>query len=143
MSSIVDTADHAVEHVKESAVHAAGQAKGSFVELGVQALKLVNTLRAMEMRGVDNLLDRVGLERKGSALRPVLWFAVGAVTAGAIVMILAPTSGKELRDRIVKILDRGRSEAKVAEPAKVAPVAEAKKPEAVPANGEKRPPIPS
>jgi gas vesicle protein len=51
------------------------------------------------------VLDRLGLQRRQSALTPALWFAAGAVVAGAAVMLLAPTSGKKLRQRIASILD--------------------------------------
>lgn len=97
-----------MDPIKETAT----RAKGSLLDFGTQVLKFVNTLRVMEMRGADTLLDRVGLQRRESALRPVLWFAAGAVVAGSVVLMLAPVSGKQLRRRIAKMLDDGLDEAK-------------------------------
>jgi gas vesicle protein len=112
MRSITNTADQAVDQVKETAAHAAGFAKGNLLDLGTQVLKFVNNLRVMEMRGADNLLDRVGLQRRESSLRPILWFAAGAIAAGSVVLMLAPASGKQLRNRIARMLDDGLTEAK-------------------------------
>ncbi len=115
MSSIATTAGNATEHIKDTATRTAAQAKGSFLELGTQVLRLVNGLRVLEMRTADNLLDRVGLQRRESALRPVLWFAAGAVVAGSAVLLLTPATGKQLRSRIAKLLTAGIDEAKSVE----------------------------
>jgi hypothetical protein len=72
--------------------------------LGAQALKLTNSLRAIETQGVDSLLDHFGLQRREGALGPAVWFAAGALTAGAIIFfLLAPESSKKLRDRIAQL----------------------------------------
>ena len=113
MRTIADTADNAVDHVKETAT----RAKGNLLDFGTQILKFVNTLRVMETRAADGLLDRVGLQRREGALRPVLWFAAGAVVAGSVALILTPVSGKQLRRRIAKMLDDGLDEAKHVEAA--------------------------
>jgi hypothetical protein len=94
MSTLSSTAEHATEQLKDT-----------FVDLSTQAMKLFNNVREAEDRGMAAVLDRLGLQRRQSALTPALWFAAGAVVAGAAVMLLAPTSGKKLRQRIASILD--------------------------------------
>jgi hypothetical protein len=112
MNSIANSAEHAASQVKEAATHTATRAKGNLMDFGTQVLKFVNNLRVMEMRGADNLLDRIGLQRQKSSLGPVLWFAAGAVTAGSVALVLSPTSGKELRRKIAKFLTTGIDDAK-------------------------------
>jgi hypothetical protein len=51
------------------------------------------------------VLDHLGLQRRESALRPILWFVAGAATAGAIAFLLAPTQGKRIRERIMKAFE--------------------------------------
>jgi hypothetical protein len=109
MRSFIDTAGRTVDH-----------SRSSLVDLGAQALKLTNSLRAIETRGVDSLLDHFGLQRRKGALGPAVWFAAGAVAAGAIILLLAPESGKKLRDRIAQLWEsRGEKEAEA--PPRVAP----------------------
>jgi hypothetical protein len=101
MRSLIDTAERTVDHTRSS-----------LVDLGAQALKLTNSLRGIETRGVDSLLDHLGLQRRKGALGPAVWFAAGAVAAGAIFLLLAPESGKKLRDRIAQLWEsRGEKEA--------------------------------
>ncbi len=84
----------------------------SLVESGAQARRLTKSLRAIEARGVDSLLGHVGLRRRAGALGPVVCFTAGAITAGAIVFLLAPESGKRLRGRIVQLWEsRGEKKA--------------------------------
>lgn len=97
----------------------ADQMLSSLVDSGAQARRLITSLRAVEARGVDSLLDHVGLRRRGNALGPVVWFVAGAITAGAIVFLLAPESGKRLRGRIVQLWE-SRGEKKAEPPAGVA-----------------------
>jgi hypothetical protein len=96
MSFFIRTAGRTVDHTRSS-----------LVDLGAQALKLTDSLRAIESRGVDSLLGRFGLQRRESALGRVMWFAAGAVTAGAIVLLLAPEAGKRLRGRIARLWESG------------------------------------
>ena len=104
MTTISDTADHAADHMKDVASHA----RGTMLDLAAQAMKLVNGAREAESRGVDTLLDRMGLQRRRSGFVPVLWFAAGAIAAAGVVLLLAPTSGKSLRKRIAGFLDDGK-----------------------------------
>lgn len=92
MSSFIHTAERAVDHTRSS-----------LVDLGAEALKLTDSLRAIETRAVDSLLARFGLRRREGGLGRMVWFAAGAVAAGAIVFLLAPESGKGLRARILKL----------------------------------------
>ena len=95
MSSVIDTTERAVRYTR-----------GSLNEFGTQAQKLINSLGELETRGVDSLLDRFGLQRRESALRPVMWFAAGAVVAGVVVFALVPTARKNLRERIAHLFER-------------------------------------
>jgi hypothetical protein len=97
MTTISNTADHAADAISH--------ARAALLDLPGQMMKLVESARETERRGVDTLLDRMGLQRRQSALAPVAWFAAGAVVAGAAAFILAPTSGKQLRRRIAAFLD--------------------------------------
>jgi hypothetical protein len=100
MTTISNTTDHAAEQVKEAASHA----RTTFLDLSTQVMKLINGAREAEGRGVEAVLDRLGLQRRTSALGPVLWFAVGAAVAGTSVVLMTPTSGKKLRRRIARFL---------------------------------------
>ena len=111
MRSIANTADDAMDQVKNTAV----SAKGNLMDFGTQALKFINTLRVMEMRSADTVLDRIGLQRRESALRPFMWFAAGGLAVGAVALALAPESGKNLRARVARMLDKGVAKAKDAE----------------------------
>ncbi len=112
MNSIAARAEGAADQVRESATRTSAAARSTFLDLGTQVLRFVNGLRAFEARTADGLLDRVGLQRRESALRPVVWFAAGAVTAGAAVLVLAPSSGKHLRRQLAKLFTDGADEAK-------------------------------
>jgi hypothetical protein len=111
MSSFFRTAERTVDHTRSS-----------LIDLGAQTLKLIDSLRAIETRGVDSLLHGIGLRRRGGALGPIVWFATGAVTAGAVVFLLAPESGKKLRSRIVQLWE-SRGEKKAEPPTRVATAA--------------------
>jgi hypothetical protein len=110
MTTISDSAGHATEQVKEAASHA----RARFFDFSTQVLKLVNGIREAQGRGADTVLDRLGLQRQTGPLGPALWFAAGAVTAGAAVLLLAPMSGKKLRQRIASFIG-GEVQAAVAE----------------------------
>jgi len=101
MSSVSDTAERAVHQVKDTAAHT----RSALFDFGAQALRLVNDIRAAEVRGVDSVLGGLGLQRRESALRPVLWFVAGAAVAGAVVFFLAPTQGKKIRDGLRSVID--------------------------------------
>lgn len=103
MSTISDSAEHAAEQVKETASHA----RARFFDFSTQVLKLVNGIREAQGRGTDSVLDRLGLQRQTGPLGPALWFAAGAVTAGAAVFLTASPSGRKLRQRIASFLGGG------------------------------------
>jgi len=101
MATISNTADQASDFVKDAASHT----KSTFFDLSTQVMKMINNAREAEGRGVDMMLDRLGLQRRQSALGPVLWFTAGAVVAGTAVLLFAPTSGQSLRQRLAKFID--------------------------------------
>ena len=81
MSNAKDAAEHATDAIKDTGA----SAKSSLLDVGVQLMRLFNDARAMESRGVESLLGRVGLQRQQSAAVPVLWFAAGWL------LLLAPS----------------------------------------------------
>ena len=60
-------------------------------------------VRARRARAIDGLLRRMDLQPRRSALRPLLWIAIGGVAGAAIVLFLAPESGRKLRERLTKL----------------------------------------
>jgi len=101
MESVSNTADRATERVREVASHT----RTTFLDLSTQVLKLINGAREAQGRGVDAVLDGLGLQRRRSALAPVLWFAAGAVVGGTALLMVSPVSGKKLRERIASFID--------------------------------------
>jgi hypothetical protein len=108
MSSVADTAERAAHQVKDTAAHT----RASLLDLGAQALRFWNDMRTAELRGVDSVLGRIGLQRRASAPSPIVWFVAGAAVAGVVLFVLAPTQGKKLRERITGALhDRASKKA--------------------------------
>jgi hypothetical protein len=100
MRSAGRNASHAVDQVKETV----SSARSSLVDLGVQAMKFLDTVRSQEERALDSALEHIGLQRRQSSLRPMLFFVTGAIVAGSIALVLAPASGKKLRAKILDLL---------------------------------------
>lgn len=46
---------------------------------------------------VDGLLDRAGLQRKTTLGQHALWVGAGVLVGGVVALLLAPSSGKDLR----------------------------------------------
>ncbi len=139
MTTLSNTADHAADQVKDAASHV----RGTLLEFSTQVLKLVNRAREAEGRGVDSVLHGLGLERRRSALGPVLWFAAGAVVAGTAVLLTSPTSGQKLRKAIASFFGReieavGHEDDAVMQRAENGVKADAPAPESTPSNGAKR-----
>jgi hypothetical protein len=93
MSSISKTADHARD--------ATLMVRACLLELGSQALRLVNNIRERESNGV--FLAHVGRRREPSHLSPAVWLAAGATLAGGAFFLLAPR-GADLRSRIGSLI---------------------------------------
>lgn len=104
MNSAISNAQHVASNAVDQVKAGADSTRSSFIDLGVQALKFFNQVRVQESRYVDSALDHIGLQRRESALRPVLWFAAGAIVAGGAALVLAPTSGDTLRKRLIQLL---------------------------------------
>jgi hypothetical protein len=92
MGFMSQTTDRAAEAAKDTAM----QARANLIDLGAQGLRFFNDLRETRVRAVDGLLGHMGLQRRQSSIRPVLWFALGAVAAGAVVLAVAPRSRRQL-----------------------------------------------
>jgi gas vesicle protein len=88
-----------VKNAQGVATHAVDEARSGVLELGTQIMKFVNSMRISEMRAVDNLLARVGLERR-STIRPFALIGAGVLVGSAAVLFLAPMSGRALRGRL-------------------------------------------
>jgi hypothetical protein len=101
MKSIWNT-DKVANRVKD----AASSARVSFIDLGTQVLRLVNNLRDGDRQRFDSVLGRVGLYRRrgNGALGPVLWFTAGAVVGGGAGILLAPSVGQGVRDRLSRLV---------------------------------------
>ncbi len=112
MNSAISNAQHVASHAVDQVKAGADSTRSSLIDLGVQALKFFNHVRAQESRYVDSALDTIGLQRRESALRPVLWFAAGAVVAGGAALVLAPTSGDKLRKRLIQLLSTAGDDVK-------------------------------
>ncbi len=91
--------DQAAQRVKE----AAAASRASLLDFGTQALRLFNGWRDVERRSVEAMLGRMGLQRRQSAARPVLWFAAGAVAGGCVAVVLAPMAAEGLRAAIERL----------------------------------------
>lgn len=70
-------------------------------------------LRSIQGFGVDDVLGSVGLERRRSTLDKVLpavgYVGLGTVIGAGAALLLAPSSGKELRDKVSHQLDEAKS----------------------------------
>jgi hypothetical protein len=102
--SSANNVSHAVDHVKD----AASTVHESLLDLGVQAKNLVRSARSQRVRAIDAALQQLGLQRRESAFRPAMFFVAGAVVAGAVALVLAPTSGKKLKTKIVDLLEAAK-----------------------------------
>jgi len=81
----------------------ASSSRAGLDDFGTQVVRMLSSWRDIERRGVDTLLDRMGLQRQESALRPLLWIAAGAVVGGCAVYVLAPRAGDTIRIGIEKL----------------------------------------
>ena len=121
MKSIFKTRDYATERMRD----AASSARVSLLDLGTQVLRLVNNVRESERRGVRGmrgLLGRVGLHRRSSPLKPVLWIAAGAAIGGAGIFF-APAIGRGLRAGTSRIRSALHGPRSTEVPAKTSPSA--------------------
>jgi hypothetical protein len=106
MSSLTKDIQGVGDQVARTATHA----RANFVDLGIQVLRFVNNMREAEERGVESILSRLGLQRRQSTARPVLWFAAGAVVAGGAALLLAPMKGEQLIRKMTKTVSGAADE---------------------------------
>jgi|HubBroStandDraft_1064217.scaffolds.fasta_scaffold148465_1 hypothetical protein len=99
MSSISKTADHVADQAKSATL----AARASLVELGSQALRLVNNIRERELNGLS--LRHLGRRRDNHHVSAALWFAAGAAVAGGAFLFLSPR-GAALRSRIGTLISK-------------------------------------
>jgi hypothetical protein len=96
MSSISKTADHVADHARSATL----MARASLMDLGSQALRLINNIRESN----DAFLAHVGRRRDPNRLSPALWFGAGAAVATGAFLLLAPR-GADLRSRIGSLMN--------------------------------------
>jgi hypothetical protein len=65
---------------------------------GLRALRPMVQDASLEL--VDGLLDRAGLQRKTTLGQHALWVGAGVLVGGVVALLLAPSSGKDLRKKI-------------------------------------------
>jgi hypothetical protein len=98
MSSISKTADHVADHARSATI----MARASLMDLGSQALRLINNIREREPNGV--FLAHVGRRREPNRISPALWFGAGAAAASGAFLLFAPR-GADLRSRIGSLMN--------------------------------------
>jgi hypothetical protein len=96
----------ATDRTTDAARHTVSHARANLIDLGTQVVRLINDLRDARLPAVDGILGQVGLQRRQSSLRPVLWLAAGAVATGALLLVVAPGARHELRRRVTGWLER-------------------------------------
>jgi hypothetical protein len=99
MSSFSKTADHVTDQAKSATL----AARASLIELGSQALRLVNNIRERESKGL--FLGNIGRRRDKSYVSAALWFTAGAAVAGGAFLLLTPR-GAALRNRIGTLISK-------------------------------------
>jgi hypothetical protein len=75
----------------------ASSSRSGLDDFGTQVVRMLSSWRDIERRGVGTILDSMGLQRRQSALRPLLWVTAGAVLGGCAVYVLAPRAGETIR----------------------------------------------
>ena len=65
--------------------------------------RIGHDVRARRDQAIDALLRRMDLQPRQSALRPLLWLAVGGIAGALVVYFMAPESGRKLRERLTKL----------------------------------------
>jgi hypothetical protein len=75
------------------------------VSLGAAAVA-TRVVKAVTHFGVENMLDYVGLERRRShGWEKLVFFGAGAAAGAGVALLLAPTSGRETREKIGQGMD--------------------------------------
>jgi hypothetical protein len=108
MSSFARTTHHLADQIKDSTTSA-------LADFGSHAMKMLSSARDQETHAVNVALEHLGLQRRQSALRPAVYFAAGAVVAGGIALIFAPTLGKRIRAQVLDLLGAAKEGEKAME----------------------------
>lgn len=73
-------------------------------------------VRTLQGYGVSDLLGSVGLERRRTTMDRLLpalgWIGLGTAIGAGAALLLAPSSGRELRARVTEQLDSAKERAK-------------------------------
>ncbi len=100
---LIDNVRDSAETVAEKASDKAHDARDTVLDLMKQASKF---LSAIETPSTDDLLDRIGLQRKQSNVLPAIaTFGVGMLVGAAAGVLFAPKSGQETREDLSKRVD--------------------------------------
>lgn len=98
MSTTSNLVGSAVDRTSQATRGAAHATRAAALDLATQVLKLVNSVRAAEVRSLDGMLSRIGLERRSTHHRAA-WFTAGALTVGVAVFLSTTATGKAIRQR--------------------------------------------
>ena len=88
-----------IDTLGTSANDAAQNAKKGFFETIGQVTRAFNSIRSMD---TESVLGQLGLERRRSGVQSVFVFTGGFALGAGTALLLAPTSGSELRAKIAK-----------------------------------------
>lgn len=119
MNTIQSALADATQDVSEKTNAVNHEVKDGFVELMERGGRLLKTARAF---GFPEFLSSIGLRRKSSPWAQFGMFSSGVLVGAAAGLMLAPSSGKELRSQIVTRAKRTLFPAKQAPGTHLAPV---------------------
>lgn len=104
MNTLQDTTNEIkknASHVVEGVGHAAETAKSGVVDSFDKLSKLFANVRSMN---ADDALELAGLQRKSGALFTVGTFAAGFAAGAGASLFFAPSSGADMRKKLVKAI---------------------------------------
>ena len=118
MRDIVDDVRGSAQQALETTEASAVLAKGGVLEAIGRAAKIYRALHAL---GVDDMLLRVGLQRRRSPALSLGMFGMGVAAGAVLGVMLAPSSGQDARRTIARragelLRGAGSSEAREQQP---------------------------
>jgi hypothetical protein len=118
VKNVIDSAreggEQAIDAAREGTERAVSSTRSSLVDAVHAVTKVVEMLRRLDG---DDALGWVGLERRRSPLATVMTFGAGVLVGTGVGMMLAPSSGAELRRTIRQILTGLKASSSVEEAA--------------------------
>jgi gas vesicle protein len=96
-------AEHAVSSAEHAAAHAAGAARTGVLDAVSKIAHVYGVIRSF---GIDDMLSKAGLSRERTMLGSTARFASGFAVGVGATLLLAPTSGKQLRGQLGRSISR-------------------------------------